>query len=267
MQPIKIQTLRLTRYIDILAGSSRPILGAAKDASGQETEVVVKLVGSLKRGTFSRSAELIGALLARDLGLKTAEPVFVDISANFQDSVQDKALADVLKRSPGLNFGVKKLERGSITWPIESTRQLSDDFLEEAPLIFGFDITTQNFDRKKDNPNLLQYRREIVLYDHEMAFSSLWNNPGAPTLDKLEFDTFYGHVFYYQEALSKLREATTELAARLGRMTETRLVEYQQVIPAAWQAECDSTDRILEYIRWVCEHRSQIVTEIQNRFL
>ena len=112
-----LTTLQAVEFHSILRGSTRPVLAVCREQNGHDLEVVLKPVGSLKRGSFSRAAEALGAMLAKDLELPVAEPCLVEISQPFAECIPDRILADAFNRSLGLNFGCKKLLRVRRTWP------------------------------------------------------------------------------------------------------------------------------------------------------
>lgn len=259
-----LPTLKAIEFHSILRGSTRPVLAICRDEQGQELELVLKPVGSLKRGSFSRAAEALGSMLAKDLEFPVAEPCLVEIAKPFADSIPDRILAQAFNRSLGLNFGCKKLPEGASTWPEQLTRALPSQFASLPTRIFAFDALIQNYDRQADNPNILSVNGVPTLYDHEMAFSSANAHSTPPSLDHLQFDSFFRHVFWY--ALENLPQELAALSVALAGITPEHLKKYRQALPQAWAKECDSIDRILRYIKWACEHRAAILEQIATRF-
>lgn len=259
-----LPTVQAVEFHTILRGSTRPVLAICRDQDGSDLEVVLKPVGSLKRGGFSRAAEALGSMLAEDLYLPVAEPCLVDISKPFADCIPDRILSEAFARSLGLNFGAKKLPEGAPTWPEELSRGLPSEFGSLLTRIFAFDVLIQNYDRQADNPNILSVNGVPHLYDHEMAFSSAHAHSAPPALDQLQFDTFFRHVFWY--ALENLPQELGKLSTSLAAITPDRLKQYRQALPSAWAKECDSINRILGYIEWACEHRAAILNQIATRF-
>jgi hypothetical protein len=62
-----LPTFQAIEFHSILRGSTRPVLAVCRDQDGHDKEIVLKPVGTLKRGTFSRAAEALGSMLAKDL--------------------------------------------------------------------------------------------------------------------------------------------------------------------------------------------------------
>ncbi len=228
-------------------------------------DIVLKPVGLLKRGSYSRAAEVVGALLANELDFKVAEPVLVDVPNGFDAPAQEPTIIDALKRSAGLNFGSVLLPHGSSTWPIENSRYLPADFRSLAARIFAFDAVTQNYDRQADNPNLLRSGRTIHLYDHEMAFSSMQLVPAQAVPGRLEFDPCYKHVFYnyLDQPMADWEGMLNQLASAHARIEE----DCRRNLPEEWFKESDSLDRIFCYLRWAARNKSELLRAIGERFL
>lgn len=158
----------LTRYITPLReGGSLPALAEADDGF----KYVVKFRGS-GHGAKSLIAEMIGGEVARALGLKVPELVFLDIDEAFGRTEGDEEVQDLLKASRGLNIGLHFLS-GAMTF--DPVVNKVDD--AEASLIVWLDAFLTNVDRTVRNTNMLVWNRELWLIDHgaTLYFHHSWN--------------------------------------------------------------------------------------------
>lgn len=73
-----------------------------------------------------------------------------------------------LSNSLGINYGSIYLANYD-TIPV--FQPLNDHELPHAHKIVLFDMFIQNCDRRKEKPNLMSNGHELVIYDHELAFS------------------------------------------------------------------------------------------------
>ncbi len=164
-----IRTVNVIRYITPLReGGSLPAIAEADD----EFMYVIKFQGA-GQGRKALIAELIGAEIARTLGLKVPEIVFANLDEAFGRTEPDEEIQDLLKASVGLNLGVHYLS-GSITYdPAVST---VDPKL--ASQIVWLDCLLTNVDRTSRNTNMLLWYKELWLIDFgaSLYFHHSWNN-------------------------------------------------------------------------------------------
>ncbi|HUD82051.1 MAG TPA: HipA family kinase, partial [Candidatus Saccharimonadales bacterium] len=92
-------------------GRNHPLLLGCEDDAGEKFEVVVKFRGR-EMTEKARSAELIAAQLADDLGLQTPQAAVVDVASGFETIIPEKELAAMVRNSPGSNFGSVHLGAG-----------------------------------------------------------------------------------------------------------------------------------------------------------
>lgn len=92
----------MTRYITPLReGGSLPALTEADDGF----KYVLKFRGA-GHGTKALIAELIGGEVARSLGFRVPELVFLDLDEDFGRTEPDEEVQDLLRASRGLNLGM-----------------------------------------------------------------------------------------------------------------------------------------------------------------
>ena len=164
----EIRTVNVIRYVTPLReGGSLPAIAEADD----EFMYVIKFRGA-GQGRKALVAELIGAEIARTLGLKVPEIVFARLDEAFGRTEPDEEIQDLLKASVGLNLGLHYLS-GSITYdPAVST---TDPTL--ASKIVWLDCLLTNVDRTSRNTNMLIWYKELWLIDFgaSLYFHHSWN--------------------------------------------------------------------------------------------
>ena len=97
-----LRTANVTRYIlPLREGGSLPALAEADD----EFKYVVKFRGA-GHGTKALIAELIGGEIARALGFRVPEIVFLHLDEAFGRTEADEEIQDLLQWSRGLNIGL-----------------------------------------------------------------------------------------------------------------------------------------------------------------
>lgn len=212
----------------------------------------------------SMVCELMAALLAKDLGLATPDPVIVNVGAGFHACVPPDYPEHRrrLQDSQGPNYGSIHLGTGTTTWPVD--RRVTVELLGAAADVFAFDAIIMNPDRRQSNPNLLHRRDCLFVYDHELAFSFLrsimpeddrpWQRGGLAFLSQ--------HVF-----CSALRGKVIDWRQRLERfagLPDDRLTSYLTAVPPAWNAEGRTARRIVEYLISVKGHAAGLVLNLME---
>jgi len=191
-------------------GWIRPFLAEAKDVSGNAEKVVIKTNKGYEDTSDSLSPRHIEAfclLLARGLGLKTVEPVVVDIppgleygAADYNEYKNDRGVKanypELISASHGLNFATIYADAGWKAIPHGSKfRTLASK--EQARDFFTLDALAQNTDRKSDNPNLLMRDRELCLLDFDQAFGmGYFTGKPYPWSTPLQRMNHYEHCLY-----------------------------------------------------------------------
>src|ERR1700678_3484359 len=212
-------------------GYSRPARLTCRRSCGQQIEVFIKFAGGVRNRYFGLCAEVLCSAIARHLGFFTPDPYVVNLSPEFLSGVPHEA-KDLISRSLGLNFATVAVGSGYGVMPTEP--RLPKDWSKTAAEIFAFDILMQNFDRKRDNPNLLWNRERIVLIDHESALNPVLRWPDF-NLAHLDLDNFYDHVFYSE--ISPPHADFQRLAIVLQTMTPTVVDGFLASLPGARREE------------------------------
>ena len=161
MKAIDIRTVDVVQYIKPLReGGSLPAIVKADDGF----LYVLKFRGA-GQGKKALIADFIGGELARAVGFKVPEMVFMNLDDSFSQTEPDEEIQDLLKFSVGLNLGVHFLS-GAITLdPLVS----KVDGMTASKLVL-LDSLMSNIDRTAKNPNLLIWNNELWIIDNGASF-------------------------------------------------------------------------------------------------
>ncbi len=226
MSKIEIRTVEVTEYrTPLREGGSLPAIVMADD----DFPYVLKFRGA-GQGKKALIAEVIGGELARAMGLKVPELVFMNLDDSFSKTEPDEEIQDLLKFSVGLNLGLHFLS-GAITYdplvPIGESLYVSKIVL--------LDSMITNIDRTAKNTNLLNWKNELWLIDHgaSLYFHHNWANWEAH-LDRT-FPNIKDHVLL--DRADHLAEAATEIKTSIN---EAKIAEIVALIPEEWLVEASN---------------------------
>ena len=241
----KIPQLTVSRFGRVLSsGRTLPCIVYCENEEGDEMEFVIKLSGS-ESGVKGLVCEIIASQFANDLDLRIPESSLLEITAEFATTVPDPKIADMMKRSIGWNFATKKLPPSyTVVLP---GKPVSLEFRKTIAEIFAFDAMIQNPDRRFKNPNCLTNGNELVILDHELAFSFLsgvlfWK----PPWENGDLNFMKDHVFY--ELLRKTPVNFDRLAGAVESITDEQISAYVDDVPPEWDGGKDAAKKILDYI-------------------
>jgi len=244
MSKIEIRTVDVVQYIKPLReGGSLPAIVKAND----DFLYVLKFRGA-GQGKNALIAEFIGGELARTIGLKVPELVFMNLDDSFSKTEPDEEIQDLLKFSIGLNIGLHFLS-GAITFdPLVS----KVDSLTASKVII-LDSIISNIDRTAKNTNLLSWNNELWVIDNGASFYfhhdwKNWKNHLTRT-----FPLIKNHVLL--EQAKSLTAAVKEIKTIIN---ENKIIEIISKIPEDWLlSESDSLT--------VKEKRAAYITYINTK--
>lgn len=178
-------------------------------------------------GAKALIAELIGGEVARRLGLKTPELVFLELPEEFGITEPDPEVQDLLKASRGLNLGLHFLS-GALT--LDPYANPVDG--ELASKIVWLDSYLTNIDRTARNANMLVWYGEPWLIDHgaSLYFHHAQSDPEKAALSS--FPYVKNHIFIHKA--DRLAEVNNEFSKLL---TEADIDEIVAMIPDSWLTE------------------------------
>ena len=223
---MELRTQELTRYIlPMREGGSLPALAEADD----EFRYVVKFRGG-GHGSKALIAELVGGLVAKSLGFRVPELVFLNLDSRFGITEPDEEVQDLLRASEGLNLGLHFLDRAMTMDPsVNHVDPLT------ASKIVWLDAFLTNIDRMRTNTNMLIWHGELWLIDHgaSLHFHHSWRNLDDAPLDPFPFIRNHALLPY----ASQLAEADKLMRQAITPRTLSRIVD---LIPdSGLQAEGD----------------------------
>ena len=220
MSEIDIRTVDVVKYITPLReGGSLPAIVEASDGF----LYVLKFRGA-GQGTKALISEFIGGELARAIGLKVPELVFMNLDDSFSKTEPDEEIQDLLKFSVGLNLGLHYLS-SSITFdPLVSVA----DALTSSKIVL-LDSIISNIDRTVKNTNLLNWNKELWVIDNGASFYfhhnwDTWKNHLTRT-----FPLIKDHVLLERATL--LSEASKTIVDTLD---ESTIEDIIYKIPEDW---------------------------------
>ena len=156
-----LPTLAARRYVQPLReGGSLPAVVDTDDGL-----FVVKFRGA-GQGAKSLVAELISGMIGDALGLPVPSLALVHVSENFGRSEPDPEIGDMLRKSHGINVGLRYLD-GAFNFDATA----AGDFIPAslATRIVWLDSLLTNPDRTARNTNMLIWERSPWLIDHGAA--------------------------------------------------------------------------------------------------
>jgi len=224
------------QYLErVLDGRTHPLMLRCTQLGVNPSPVprtlVVKALGLPEVTRLGLICELLGNMLARDLGVLTATPALVEIDQDTADALNMSLQGKDLKVEPGLAVGSTFLRP---LHPVVGT--LPDDAATEVPRLYGFDLAIQNPDRRTSNPNCALFEEKLLAYDFELAFSFLMVVGSAfEAWEISKHGLAAQHIFYPR--LRKKNPAWRPLLASLRALTPKRLEELIAHLPTDWQGD------------------------------
>jgi len=217
---VTLPTVRVTRYVTPLReGGSLPGIVEADDLG----TYVLKFRGA-GQGAKALVAEVIAGGIARALGLRLPEIVFVQVDGALGRNEPDYEIRSLIGASEGQNLGFDYLP-GSIAF---EPALLTVD-AELASRIVWFDALVSNVDRTARNTNLLLWHRELYLIDHGAALYFHHDWPAGLSKSRAPFPHIRQHVLLPRA--SQLAAVDQAMSARLG---EDVLRDIAAQVPHAW---------------------------------
>lgn len=224
-------------------GRTRPLVLLCESPDGSRSEYVVKLKNASEIGVFALVAEWICADLAHELNLVTPEKAAVNIQREFAEAVPNESARKRLLASLGTNFGSKLLTGGYSTWP--RSKPLTKALRRAATDILCFDVFVQNPDRREDKPNLLWKAEDLIVLDHEMAFSFVFGITSKEPWDDLFATGIRRHLFF--SALKRNLEPLEPFRGAVEALADEFLDRVFAEIPAEWQIK-STLDNVRTYL-------------------
>jgi hypothetical protein len=220
MKKLDIRTIDVIQYLQPLReGGSLPAIVRGDD----DFLYVLKFRGA-GQGKMALIAEFIGGELARAIGLKIPELVFMNLDESFSNTQPDEEIQDLLKFSVGLNLGLQFLSAAITYDPL-----VNDVDAMIASKVVLLDSIITNIDRTDKNTNLLHWNNELWIIDNGASFYfhhnwETWRNHLTRT-----FPLIKDHVLL--KKANKLDEAAKEIKELLSKEV---IIDIISAIPEDW---------------------------------
>ncbi len=223
-----LRRVQVMRYVTPLReGGSLPAIAEADD----DFLYVLKFRGA-GQGAKALIADLIGAEIARAMGLNVPELVFANLDESFGRTEADEEIQDLLRASEGLNLALHFLS-GAITY--DPAVSLVEPAL--ASSIVWLDAFLMNVDRTVRNTNMLTWNKELWLIDHgaSLYFHHSWGNWEEQS--RKPFTQIKDHVL-----LAQARELEAVDKAMHQLLTEEKINAITALVPDGWLINEDSNE-------------------------
>lgn len=249
-------------------GRTEPIRITVETGDGVEHEVVMKVSSGPECSQEGLMNEMLGSLLAADLGLPVNEPFFVELDADFVQSVVRPDIRDRLGKSCTVAFASKAAGEQWRRW-MPSDR-LTATQLEMAISVLAFDSFIANGDRGPRNSNLLVKDTDWRLIDHEGAFGfrmRLFPKCEPWKMGNLEMVRRYGqdseHIFTKQ--LSKRDDLDFgRLRDLWSGLSDARLAQYDATLPDEWEATRPNLADAILHLKQVRDNVEACLKELKR---
>jgi hypothetical protein len=229
-------------------GKTEPLMLVCERQDGAEVELVAKFSGVCEEKEVNLAREVIAVCLAADLDLPVAEPMIVEASPEWIDTIPDPAIRAKVAGSCRLAFGSKLWTGQFSVW--NSGTLVTESMLPKAAAIFTFDAIIQNFDRQESNPNCLVNGEKILIFDHEQAFMHrlmmFWKPPWA--LGGLQNFEVPGRHIFRPNLLGRAIDFES-IKTSWTNISDQRVEQYRAAIPPEWSGNQGPLDAALSLIR------------------
>ncbi len=247
------------REIQVLSsGTTKPILieGLCKNLN-IKNEYVLKCKNAPRMSTNSLAFELISSLIGIELDLNIPNPVLIELNNEFTTTIKDQELNKIASNSLGLNFGSLYFEG---YMELIRGQSLPNELNNIAKEIFVFDIFISNPDRRIDKPNMLTDGNNILIFDHELAFSftlAIIKNP-EPWILNSELSWIKQHYFY--DYLKANKQNFNTFVNKLDRIDDKFWNKLETYIPIEWNFE--KMDTIKENLNSFIKNKEKFKNEL-----
>lgn len=241
-------------------GRTSPAFLVAESMNGDELELVAKLPSECMEGARSLAREAICACLAGDLGIRVPEPLYVEMSPLWINSIRDAGWAAMARKGPLVAFGSTYIGGGYSAW--QHPRAMSDAMISEVAAALVFDCAIENSDRRAENPNCLHSGEKFYLFDHELCFPPiLIGQPKPWAVGGLrDFETPGRQIF--ADALRKRNVDWAPIIDRWNSLSDAMIDDYGRDLPPEWIGAATAVADARQKIRQARDNIQGLIVEI-----
>lgn len=247
-------------------GRNNPLKLIIEDEDGLKHFSYLKPSGRREIGIHGMVAELLGVLLANDVGIPVNQAFLVEWDDAFIRSLDDPGVRELLLASCPVAFASK--DAGS-QWRIWGPGDLVTQARQSIALqILAFDVMIENPDRRRSNPNLLICGDDVRPIDHELAFRfnlpllGQKPHPWQTGNCHRHVQVGTGHVFGAPLVGRALDFAPLERAwSGLSALTFMR---YPMCLPAEWSEGHDTLNAAISHLTEVAQRFHECIEELKR---
>lgn len=250
----------LSSHVSFDSGANKPLLITGTDNNGNKGDYVVKFRGAARMSNEACLRELLAAFIATQMEIRVVTPAIVNISQDFVDLLKGNDTWQYASKSLGLNYSSEYLKKYSTILP---SQELNNSQLGYAQTIFAFDVALQNPDRTVEKPNMLTDGTEIVIYDHELAFSfvlDIFANPKPWEIRESDLEWINKHCL-----LLKIKGKEfdfREFSQRFDNLDENFWKTAKNLIPNQWLS--NQFNRIKHHFSEICKNKKAFIIELKK---
>ncbi len=197
-------------------GTTFPLsIRGVNTTTGERGQYILKWRNANRLSAQSMTNELLGAWISTELGIHCVTPVLINISEDFVNKIMTgqegyKAAA----QSIGINFGSEYIPG---LFPFVNQFRADDDrHINQAIMVFMFDMFVDNSDRGQGKPNLFYQDERYIVLDHEMIFSFLEILLGqnvSPWIIKDDMELYHKHPLlpYLKNVVPNVKSCVEQL--------------------------------------------------------
>ncbi|PDT12928.1 HipA family kinase [Rhizobium sp. M1] len=249
-------------------GRTEPLRVTVATADGEEHEAIMKLSSGAECSIEGLANEMLGSLLAADLGFPVNEPFLVQIAPDFAAIVPDIALRNRLLASSPVAFASMDAGKQWRRWsPSDKVRSGQ---IGLALAVLSFDAFIGNNDRSPINANLLVKDQSWRLIDHESAFRfrpKLFPRCEPWKTGNLELLKRYGedseHIFTKQLAGRDDLDFTA-IRTKWADLSDARLAQYEATLPEEWEEFRPIFAQAISHLKQVRDQIDNCIEELKR---
>jgi hypothetical protein len=250
----------LAPHTSFSTGANKPLLITGVDEDGNKGDYVVKFIGAQRMSKEACMRELLAALIAIQMKIKVTKPVVVNISEAFVDLLRGQDSWEYASKSLGYNYGSEYIRSFTTILP---TQELTPQQVPFAQTIFPFDVTIQNPDRTNEKPNMMTDGTEIVIYDHELAFSFVFDifpNSEPWKVQLIDMEWIKKHILFLK--VKGLDFDFDGFIKRFDNLDEKFWETAKTIIPQEWFS--DQFDKIKQHFTIIYNNKEAFIIELKK---
>lgn len=242
--------------------ANKPLLvRGTEEQSGEKLDIVVKLKGAERMSYAAANLkEVLALFIAMEWDIPCIQPVAVNITQPFVETLRGQSAYQVASNSLGLNFGSINID-GLRTLP--GNEPLSDTQEKNALHIFAFDAFTSNPDRTYNKPNMITDGKTICILDHELAFAftmDIVKNIEPWNLSDADNTLLRKHVLH--KRIKGKNFPDDEILPKFDKLDDQFWDQAENLIPDEWLSE--QFEQIRDYLNSISAHKEEFVEQLKR---